>query len=408
MRPTPLDKVTGLVLNSIYCGDCQEVLTRRVPDDSVDLIYVDPPFFTNKKYEVIWGDGYELRCFEDRWKGGINNYIAWMEPKIRACHQVLKNTGSMYLHCDWHANAHLRILMDGIFGPENFKNEIIWSYKGGGASTKRFGRRHDNILFYTKTEEYFFNPDAVRIPYLSAEGRKSKWAWGHHKGIEKSYTPHPEGKVPEDVWEIPVINSMSEERLGYPTQKPEALLEIIIKASSNPLDIVLDPMCGCGTALVVAHRLGRQWVGIDVSPTAVNVMKNRMQTLGVFTTKKEVIEHISGLPKSLEEIKAMEWFEFQNWVCQKAWARRSRKKVGDMGIDGWRMNGAPLQAKQSESVGRNVVDNFETAVRREGKKKGIIVAFSFTPGAYEEAERAGLKEGLEIELKTVKELMGAE
>lgn len=297
--------------------------------------------------------------------------------------------------------------MDGIFGPENFQNEIIWWYHDpSGQSKRRFMRKHDTILFYAKdSEEHHFYVDSVRTPYTKgtlAQGEKGSISFGRHTKT------HPLGRLPEDVWEIPIVNSMAEERLGYPTQKPEALLEKIIKASSNPLDIVLDPMCGCGTALVVAHRLGRQWVGIDVSPTAVNVMKRRMQPLGVFTTKKEEIEHISGLPKSLEEIKAMEWFEFQNWVCQKAWARRSRKKVGDMGIDGWRMNGAPLQAKQSESVGRNVVDNFETAVRREGKKKGTIIAFSFTPGAYEEAERAGLDEGLEIELKTVKELMGEE
>lgn len=113
-------------LNSIYCGDCQRVLgnTSEFPDESVDLIYADPPFFSNKQYEVLWGDGYELRAFEDRWKGGIENYIAWMEPKLRECHRVLKNSGAMYLHCDWHANAHLRILMDQIFGPSNFRNEI--------------------------------------------------------------------------------------------------------------------------------------------------------------------------------------------------------------------------------------------------------------------------------------------
>lgn len=116
---------------AIYCGDCKDVLFE-VPEKSVDLIYVDPPFFSNRHYEVLWGDGYEVRAFEDRWKGGIENYIAWMEDRLRECYRVLKETGSMYLHCDWHANAHLRILMDKIFGESNFRNEIVWCYGSGG------------------------------------------------------------------------------------------------------------------------------------------------------------------------------------------------------------------------------------------------------------------------------------
>jgi len=403
MRPISLDKVEGFRFNSIYCGNCQEVLPRKCPDDYIDLIYVDPPFFSNKKYEVIWGDGYELRCFEDRWKGGINNYIAWMEPKIRECHRVLKKTGSMYLHCDWHANAHLRILMDGIFGPENFQNEIVWHYRSGGGTSKRFSRKHDTIYLYSKSEECRFYPDDIREPYAPSTIARLKYKGAREKNVDKVLRRG--GRVPDDVWAIEHVQGNSEEACGYPTQKPEALLERIIKASSKPADAVLDPMCGCGTALIVAHRLGRQWVGIDVSPTAVNVMKRRMQRLGVFSTKKEEIEHISGLPRSMEEVNAMEPFEFQNWVCRKAWARPSRMRVGDKGIDGWRTNGTPLQVKQSENVGRNVVDNFETAMRRAGKKKGIIVAFSFSKGAHEEAARAELDEGLEIELKTVKKLM---
>jgi len=143
-------------LNTIYCGDCAHVL-EYFPEQSVDLIYVDPPFFSNRYYEIIWGNGYERRAFEDRWKGGINNYIAWMEPKIRECRRVLKETGSMYLHCDWHANAHLRILMDRIFGEKNFQNEIIWHYRRWTASSKRFQRLHDTILFYTKGSKHRFN-----------------------------------------------------------------------------------------------------------------------------------------------------------------------------------------------------------------------------------------------------------
>lgn len=138
-----------LKTNAIYCGDCKNILAQFT-EGTIDLIYVDPPFFSNRQYEVLWGDGYELRAFEDRWKGGVENYIAWMEGKIRECHRVLKDTGSMYLHCDWHANAHLRILMDEIFGENNFRNEIIWCYGGGGIPKKDFPRKHDTIFRYVK------------------------------------------------------------------------------------------------------------------------------------------------------------------------------------------------------------------------------------------------------------------
>ena len=143
--------------NTIYCGDCKEVL-KKFPDECVDLIYMDPPFFSNKTYEVIWKDGYEVRAFEDRWKGGIEHYIGWMEERIRECHRVLKKTGSIYLHCDWHASHYLKVMMDRVFGVNNFQNEIIWFYKTGGVSKRRFSRKHDNILFYTKSSKYTFNP----------------------------------------------------------------------------------------------------------------------------------------------------------------------------------------------------------------------------------------------------------
>ena len=163
-------------------------------------------------------------------------------------------------------------------------------------------------------------------------------------------------------------------------------------------------MCGCGTAIAIAHKLGRQWVGIDVSPTACKLMVKRMQKLKVKISEKDVV----GMPKTLEEIKAMQPFEFQNWVCEKLFARASRKMVGDFGIDGWLLDGRPLQVKQSENVGRNVVDNFETAIRRAKRNRGIVVAFSFGKGAYEEVARVKLHEDLNIELKTVEEILREE
>jgi len=208
--------------------------------------------------------------------------------------------------------------------------------------------------------------------------------------------------VPEnDVWLIPFVAPSAKERLGYPTQKPEALLERIINASSNPMDVVLDPMCGCGTAIAVAHRTGRRWIGIDVSPIACKVMVTRMKKIGVKIAESDIV----GLPKSVEELEAMEPFEFQDYIIKKLYGRPSKSKVGDFGVDGWLTNGEPVQIKQSKNIGRNVVDNFETAIRRQGKKAGLIVAFSFGKGANEEVARAKLEEGLEIRLRTVKDLL---
>lgn len=450
--------------NAIYCGDCQRVLGNTVefPDKSVDLIYVDPPFFSEESYEIIWGDGYELRAFEDRWKGGIENYIAWMEPKLRECFRVLKPIGSMYLHCDAHANAHLRLLMDSIFGESQFRAAIIWQRTNAHPNVGRnYGNIHDVILFYVKGNGYAWNPqyipysenhmdssyrniepgtgrryalrDLTASVYHASKGQFYVWkghkppasrVWAHSKdqmekldregriqysrnGVPrlKLYVDEMPGVPLQDLWtDIPPIQAHSDERLGFPTQKPEALLERIIKASSNEDDIVLDPMCGCGTAIAVAQRLKRNWVGIDVSPSACKLMVKRLRGIGASITQNDII----GLPKTLTEIHAMQPFEFQNWVMQMLTARVSARLVGDMGIDGYLIDGTPIQVKQSEGVGRNVVDNFETAIRRAKKTKGMIVAFSFGKGAYEEVARVKNAEGMEVTLKTTKELLEEE
>ncbi|MCK4366537.1 MAG: restriction endonuclease [Thermoplasmata archaeon] len=398
--------------NAIYCGDCGDMLMNHFRGGCVDLIYMDPPFFSNKQYEVIWGDGYELRAFEDRWKGGIKNYIAWMEPKLRECHRVLKKTGSIYLHCDWHANAHLRLLMDEIFGGNNFRNEIYWYYynKMHDYRKKLFARATDTLLFYVKdanSDSTFNMLEEKRDKPVKQLMRKKVDGKMVNVKDEKGHVMYRlrDKRIVDNVWRLSMLQPADKkERYGYPTQKPEHLLERIINASSNPTDVVLDPMCGCGTAIAVAQKLKRRWIGIDVSPTACRLMVKRMRKLKVRITENDVI----GFPKTLGELKELKPFEFQNWVCQKLIARASRKKVGDMGIDGWIMGTIPLQVKQSESVGRNVIDNFETAMRRKGKDKGIIVAFSFTKGAYEEVARAKLENGAEIELKMVKEILAEE
>lgn len=288
--------------------------------------------------------------------------------------------------------------MDDIFD-NNFQNWIVWSFKGGGSSKDKFGRRHNDILFYTKSKKYIFNPESIRVPYTTNIDRGSKWGWGHHKGTEKSYKPNPEGKIPEDVWEITPINSMAKERLGYPTQKPEELLRRIISASSNENDIVLDPFMGGGTTLAVAQKLKRRWIGIDVSPLACQMTAQRLRKIGVQSVP------IIGGAITEKELRNFKPFEFQKWVCDKLFGRISPKKSSDMGIDGYTLEGIPIQVKQSDGVGRNVVDNFETAIRRTKKNKGFIVAFSFGRGAHEESARVKLEDGMEIKLITIQELL---
>jgi adenine-specific DNA methylase len=204
-----------------------------------------------------------------------------------------------------------------------------------------------------------------------------------------------------DVWtDIPPINSQAKERLGYPTQKPERLMERIITASSNRGNIVLDPFCGCGTTLVAAQKLGRQWIGIDISPTAVNIMKERLERVGAGMVK------LIGMPVTVEQVRALKPFEFQNWVVQAMHGSHAPRKVGDMGIDGYSfMLHEPIQVKQSSGVSRPVVDGFQTAVERSGKTKGYIVALSFTKGAYEEAARVKASKGLDIVLVEVADLL---
>jgi SAM-dependent methyltransferase len=227
----------------------------------------------------------------------------------------------------------------------------------------------------------------------------------HKYGFKKSHFQEDErGQysyvIAKDWWEFPAIGSATKERLGYPTQKPEVLLERIIKASSNRDDLVLDPFCGCGTTIAVAQRLQRKWMGIDVSPSACRLMKRRVEKVGAKGVE------IIGLPVNIEDLKKLSPNEFQNWCIHSMDGTVSRKKVGDMGIDGFTFfNRYPIQVKQSENIGRNVIDNFETALQRDKKDKGFIIALSFGKGAYEEVARIK-KEGLFIDLLTVDKLLG--
>ena len=393
---------TTIETSVVYCDDNLSRLAA-LPSESVDLIYLDPPFFSNRNYEVIWGDEAEVRSFEDRWEGGIQVYVDWMRERVIEMFRVLKPTGSFYLHCDWHAAHYLKVMLDRVFGEPHFQNEVIWYYRGAGVSPRRWGRRHDNIFFYTKGATWTFNPDPVRGEYAEATKERFKHYVGNVRGVADfgQQQLNPKGKHPDDVWEISIVAPSARDRLGYPTQKPEKLMERIILASSNPGDVVLDPFAGCGTTLVVAHELRRQWIGIDISPTAVGLVKRRMERVGATTVK------LIGMPVTENELQALRPFEFQNWVIQQLDGTHSPRKSGDMGIDGYTwFEHLPVQVKQAHNVGRNVVDNFETAVERSGKHAGLIIAFSFTKGAFEEAARAKSEKGQLIELRTVATMLG--
>ncbi len=288
---------------------------REIPDSSIDLIYLDPPFNSNRVYNLPTKEkntvsGKSRKAFSDTWRWGetsehaltqideaspelyslvkglvkglgnnpIAAYLAMMTPRLLEIHRILINTGSVYLHCDPTSSHYLKVILDQVFGTSCFRNEIAWTYKGGGRSKKHFARKHDAILFYTKGNKWTFNYEDILVnrtnrTYFTDKNGDRYWL----KYGKRYYLKH-EGKVPEDWWaDIDPLHGPYKERLGYPTQKPLELLERIIKASTNEGDIVLDPFCGCGTTLVAAEKLGRKWIGIDISKDAIEITEKRLK-----------------------------------------------------------------------------------------------------------------------------------
>ena len=389
--------------NVLYCGDNLEIMDKFIEPETIDLIYIDPPFFSGKTYEVIFGDTGEKRAFEDRWKGGEYHYINWLSARIAKMRETLKPTGSFYIHLDWHIVHYMKVELDRIFGDNHFRNQIIWHYRRWTSPAKIFQRMHDTILFYTKGDDWVFN--TITVPYTEGSLERKKHTLHSFKKGESPYlvTETKKGVPANDVWAIPFVAPSAKERLGYPTQKPEKLLERIISASSNPGDIVADFFCGCGTALAVTQMLGRKWLGCDVSRTALKVVKQRLEKCGA--TNVEMV----NVPKTVEEIKAMKPFEFQNYVIDLIQETHTPKLVGDYGIDGYTLfHHDPVQVKQQEHVGRPDIQKFESAIRRDRKSKGYFFALGFTKQAYDEVARAKMEDGLEIELVTVQDLISAE
>lgn len=271
------------MINKVIEGDCLDEL-KHLQDSSVDVVYLDPPFFTQKKHTLRSRDNSRTYSFDDSWES-VDEYRRYIAQRLKECRRVLKSTGSIFLHCDKTASHHLRIALDEVFGAVNFQSEIIWSYRRWSNSKKGLLNSHQVIFFYSKTPDFKFNQiysayspttniDQIFQKRARDENGKTKYkiaATGDTELIDdKSGVPL------SDVWEIPYLNPKAKERVGYPTQKPILLLEQIIKLVSDEGDVILDPFCGSGTTLVAAKLLGRQYIGIDASKEAVSLTNERL------------------------------------------------------------------------------------------------------------------------------------
>jgi len=417
--------------NVLYYGDNLDILPRYVADESVDLIYLDPPFNSNQSYNVLFSEHNgsdsqsQIKAFEDTWhwdqaaakayqdivEGGgrmseamqsfykllgptdMNAYLTMMAPRLLELRRVLKPTGSVYLHCDPTAGHYLKIVMDAVFGPKNFRNEVVWKRTSARSDSHKWNRIHDTLLFYSKSDDYTWHTQY--IPYdegyvkkfyrhveagtgrrytlsdLMARGLRKGSSGKPWRGIDpgargnhwknkvetleeldaqgRIYWPAKKGGVPRYkryldempglaiqsiIMDIPPLSAQSAEKLGYPTQKPQALLERIVSASSNEGDTVLDPFCGCGTTVVAAQKLRRRWIGIDVTHLAITLIKHRLHTAFGDDLRYEVI----GEPTSVADAKELaqeDPYQFQLWALGLVDARPVEQKKGaDRGIDG--------------------------------------------------------------------------
>jgi DNA modification methylase len=439
--------------NALYYGDNLDVLRQHIPDESVDLVYLDPPFKSNQDYNVLFKEqdgtraAAQIKAFEDTWQwdsvavaayqsvvegggrvsqamialktliGGNDMlaYLTMMAPRLVELRRVMKPTASIYLHCDPTASHYLKMVMDAVFGPQNFRSEIVWKRTTAHSGAKRWGPVHDTILFYSASDRYTWNVvhqaydarylgnkyankderGSYRLSDLTANGVRqgsSGEGWrgfnptdmGRHWGVPKAivdtladperaaemttqekldlldkagfiyWTPRgrnggagfPQYKrylgegtpIQDTITDVPPLNSQAQERLGYPTQKPEALLDRIISASSNPGDVVLDPFCGCGTAIASAQKLKRKWVGIDITHLAITLIRHRLYD--AFRTKAKVSYDVVGEPVSVADAEALakqDRYQFQWWALGLVDAKPTpveQKKGADKGIDG--------------------------------------------------------------------------
>ena len=485
-------------MNHLYYGDNLDILRRYVADECVDLVYLDPPFNSNQTYNVLFQEqdgsrsASQIKAFEDTWHWdqtaaqsyeetleaggqvaeamrafqtllGFNDmlaYLAMMAPRLVELRRVLKPTGSLYLHCDPTASHYLKVLLDAVFGPARFRTEIIWkrtsAHNDGRQGRQQHGRIHDVLLFYTKSDEWTWNPLFVaydpeyvdrfykhqepgtgrryRLGDLTGPGGAAKgnpsyevmgvtryWRYSQERMqalIEagrvvqtkpgtvpqyKRYLDEMPGVSLQDIWaDINPLGAQAAERLGYPTQKPVSLLERIIEASSNEGDTALDPFCGCGTTIMAAQKLGRRWIGIDVTHLAVSMIRHRLRDAFNEQCEFEVI----GEPTRLQDARTLaqqDPYQFQWWALGLVGARPVEQKKGaDRGIDGrlyFHDEGRGTKTKQvifSVKAGRVTVSQVRDLVgvlSREAAQIGVFISLEpATAPMRQEAASAGFYE----------------
>jgi len=404
-------------MNKLILGDNLEIM-RRMESETIDLIYLDPPFFSNRNYEVIWGDEGEIRSFVDRWSGGIEHYIAWLKERVIEMHRILKPTGSIFLHCDWHADAYIRVLiLDKVFGEKNFRNDIKWCYTRWSNVQKQLQSQHDTIFWYSKNKgSHTFNE--IRIELETKRKRNLVELVNGKKVCKRDengniiYKTQTDSPLP-DYWLIDRLGNTAKEMIGYPTQKPEKLLERIILLSSSENEIVFDPFVGGGTTIAIAEKLNRKWIGVDQSVQAVKVTEFRLSSDRNLFSHPFVVQLYKYDYDTLFNRNA---FEFETWIIDQFGGIANTKQKGDLGIDGKTRENIPIQVKQSENIGRNVIDNFNSAIKRfdkalydnniiENKIAGYIIAFSFGKGAIQEVARLKNDENVIIQLVRVDEIV---
>lgn len=496
--------------NILYYGDNLDVLRLHILDESIDLVYLDPPFKSSQEYNILFAEKNgsqshsQIKAFSDTWRwdqtaaqtyfetverGGLLSetlqsfykilgpndmmaYLAMMAPRLAELHRVLKPTGSLYLHCDPTASHYLKILLDSVFGKTNFRNEIVWKRTSAHNDPKRFGCNVDSIFFYTKTDQRIWNQlyaphDAkylARFRHKDSDGRlwadydltaKGLTGGGYkyeYKGVEslwrcpletmqkldaegklhftkqggirlKRYLDENKGISLQSLWDdIPPINSQAKERLGYPTQKPEALLQRIVQASSNEGDVVLDPFCGCGTTIAAAQRLNRQWIGIDITYLAIALIKNRLRD----SFGKAAHYRLLGEPASATDARTLaqqDRYQFQWWALGLVNARPVEQKKGaDHGIDGkiyfhdddsGKTKHIVISVK-SGHVNVSQIRDLLGVLERENAQIGLLISLENpTKSMIAEAAAAGFyaspvwnKNYPRIQILTIEELMG--
>jgi site-specific DNA-methyltransferase (adenine-specific) len=435
-------------MNRLFYGDNLDVLRDCIPDESVDLIYIDPPFNSKRNYNMIWDEATaQTEAFKDTWSlrsiadeeaiifdkepqryrtlhdmlssmkrllshrdSALYAYLTNIGIRIVELYHVLKQTGSIFLHCDPTAGHYLKILLDSVFGKKRMLNELVWCYDTGGRSKSKFPTKHDLIFWYSKTNEYRFEYDQVALPrdfstmhepiYQDEDGRY--YQTNYKNGKEYRYYLD-RGQLPNDWWaDIQALNPAAKERLGYPTQKPEALMERIICAATKEGDIVLDAYCGCGTTVVAAQKLNRPWIGIDITYIAIDLIKQRLidsyyleqsggglkQAVRRFNEEVEVF----GIPRDLQGARALAEEtkgdrvrkEFEKWAVFTFGGVFFEKRGADRGIDGYCyiLDQGPggkierikvyLQVK-SGKVGVKDIDRFAHVIDSEGAPMGVFI-----------------------------------